>query len=882
MHIIELRALRGPNYWSIYRKKLVYMLLDIHEYEEKPTNTIPDFSERLMEALPTMRIHRCSYKEEGGFFRRVKEGTWAGHVIEHIALELQTLAGLRTGYGRTRQAHKKGLYHVVFSYEEEEAGLMAARSAVDIFQEIASGEHTIEEITARVHSDVSRIRKAADKCRLGPSTLSIVKEAERRGIPVIRLNDFSAVQLGYGIRRKRIEATTTTCTSNVAVDLVSDKFETKQALYEMGIPVPKGLIIQDEDELQDAIDFVGFPLVIKPLDASQGKGVMVNICHEDTALNAFREAKKYSGKVLVEKYVTGRDFRALVINYKFAAASERVPAHVIGDGKCTVRELIDNENMNPLRGSNHGNLLEKIEIDNHTMEMLRQKEFTLETVLPGGTICYLRSSANLSTGGIAIDRTDEVHPENIYLFERIAKLVGLDIAGIDIVAEGLDQPLALNCGGIVEVNAGPGFRMHLSPSFGKPRNVAKNVVDMLFPEGTPSRIPIIAVTGTNGKTTTTRLIAHMIQSSGTVVGFTTTDGIYVNGRLIQQGDNTGPVSAGIVLKDPTVETAVLETARGGILRSGLGFDRCDIGIVLNVSADHIGLGGIHTIEDMAKVKAVVAESVHKEGYAILNADDELVYSIGDDLDCKIALISMQRDNPIIRRHIKRGGAAAVFEGEHVVLHNGSKSYKIEKVAHIPVTFGGKAVFMIQNVLAAVLACHLHGLSLEQIRSGLISFVPSAEKTPGRMNLVELERFSVLVDYAHNPAALQSLHDFISKFENPVKTGIFGGTGDRRDEDLREMGRLAARIFDRIIIKEEDFLRGRKPGEMYNLILEGIKDETPDIPVQFIMKELDALNTAMTTASDNELIVILADNIEEIHQAIEKSKQTVPVILNSFG
>ncbi|MBV6477810.1 MAG: Cyanophycin synthetase [Ignavibacteria bacterium] len=860
MKILEIRALRGANYWSNRWKKLIVMKLDIEDYESKPSDKILGFTERIKEIMPGLVMHTCSYGYEGGFLQRVSEGTWAGHIIEHIALELQTLAGMETGFGRTREAESEGVYNVIFSYVEEEAGKYAAKASVEIFLGLAEGK-SIDELKRLLSGHIQELREIREDVRFGPSTGSIVEEAQNRGIPHIRLNDQSLVQLGYGIYQRTIQATVTCKTGFIPTDVASDKLLCKQLLQTMGIPVPQGYKIRNEDEIGECIDSLGFPVAVKPLDSNHGKGITANINSLEGAVRAFKSAKEYSRTVIIEKSLQGNDFRALVINNRLVAVAERIPALVTGDGRSTIRELIEIVNKDPRRGYGHEKILTQINIDGMTMRVLELKGYTPETVLKKGEVCYLKSTANISTGGTAIDRTDEIHPDNIFLFERIARIIGLDIAGIDIVAPDLSTSLMINGGGIIEVNAAPGFRMHLAPSEGLPRNVAEPVVNMLFPPGEKYRIPIIAVTGTNGKTTTTRLIAHILKNIGRNVGFTTTEGVYIGNRMIQSGDNTGPVSAQMVLRDPTVEIAVLETARGGLLRAGLGFDGCDIGIVMNVTADHLGLKGINTLEEMARVKSIVAENVFKTGYAVLNADDKLVMNMREKIQANIALFSMDENNEFIKAHIKKGGIACVYENNFITLLKGQWKLRVEKVINIPLTFGGKAAFMIQNVIAATLSSYiLHGVSIEDIKFGLNSFVPSETQTPGRLNLIDVGNFTVLVDFAHNPAGMEALSKFVEKLPNKVKTGIIGGTGDRRDEDIKNLGRAAAKMLTNIIIREDESLRGREKGVINQLVLEGVKSEKPDIDVKIIEDEVEAINYVLKNAKKNDLIIILPDNI----------------------
>ncbi len=624
------------------------MRLDLEETEHTPTNKIPGFRERIETLLPSMYTHRCSEGTEGGFFKRVEMGTWMGHVIEHIALEIQTLAGMDVGFGRTRETKTPGTYNVVFNYIEESAGVYAAEEAVKIAESLMNA--TDYDINACIQT----LKEIRERERLGPSTGSIVEEAASRKIPWIRLGKNSLVQLGYGINQQRFQATITGNTSCIAVDIACNKELTKKMLEDAAIPVPSGDLVLDEEGLQRVIKKIGYPLVLKPLDGNHGKGASINVKDYETALVGLEHAQKYSRKVIVEKYITGYDFRVLVIDHRMVAAARRVPAHVMGDGELNLQQLIDKENEDPRRGYGHENVLTEIEVDKDTNELLAKLNYTLETVPQKGEIVYLKSTANLSTGGTSIDVTDMIHPENIQMAERISRIIGLDVCGIDIMAENLTQPLKESGGAILEVNAAPGFRMHLAPSEGLPRNVAAPVVDMLYPPGKEFRIPIIALTGTNGKTTTTRLLAHIVKNNGKRVGFTTSDGIYIHNTLLERGDTTGPLSAEFILKDPTVEFAVLETARGGILRSGLGFGTCDIGVLTNIKEDHLGISDIHNLKDLTRVKRVVLDSVKKDGWCILNADDDYSMRIMNDLHSKVALFSLDENNPHIKKFAKEG------------------------------------------------------------------------------------------------------------------------------------------------------------------------------------------------------------------------------------
>jgi cyanophycin synthetase len=795
----------------------------------------------------------------------VKQGTMMGHIIEHVALELQELAGMRVGFGRTRETKTPGVYQVVIEYTDEQAGRYAARAAVRLCQSIVeTGTYSQNDL----RQDLKDLEDLARDAALGPSTETIVKEAEARDIPWMPLSARAMIQLGYGVHQKRIQATLSEYSGMLGVELACDKEGTKQILRDAGIPVPRGTVINYLDELESAIDDLGgYPIVIKPLDGNHGRGITIDIKNWDEAEKAYDVAREISRAVIVERFYRGSDHRVLVVNGKVVAVAERVPAHVIGDGKSTIQELIDLTNLDPNRGDGHDNVLTKIVVDRNSYSLLERQGYTLETVLNPGEICYLRATANLSTGGIAVDRTDDIHPENIWLTQRVAKIIGLDIAGIDVVTPDITKPLRDVDGVIVEVNAAPGFRMHVCPSQGLPRNVAAPVLDMLFPNGKSGRIPIVAITGTNGKTTTTRLIAHIYRQTGQVVGYTTTDGIYIDDHVVERGDTTGPQSAQVILKDPTVEVAVLETARGGLLRSGLAFQSCDVGVVLNVSADHLGIGDIETVDQLAHLKSVVAETVSPKGYAVLNADDPLVAAMAEQVKGQVAYFSMNPTNELVQSHTHKGGLAAVYENGYLSILKGDWTLRIEQAVHLPVTMEGRAPFMIANALAASLAAFAQGVSIEDIRAALMTFRASVNQTPGRMNLFNLGRYHALIDYAHNAASYEAVGSFVRNWPGE-RVGVIGGPGDRRDEDFIALGKLSANIFDRIIVKEDDDLRGRPSGEASELICKGIIQENPNCQYEVILKETDAVNAGLDRAAEGGLVVILPESVSRAISLIE--------------
>lgn len=875
MKILDIKVMNGPNYWSVKRHKLIVMVLDIEELEQRPTNLIDGFSARLQAMFPSMQGHRCSKEYEGGFFERVEEGTWMGHVIEHIALEIQTLAGMDVGFGRTRETSTSGIYNVVFTYMEAKVGRYAAEASVEIAQAL------IDNTPIDLPAIIQKLREMREVERLGPSTGSIVDEAVKRKIPFIRLNRHSLVQLGYGINQRRIQATVASTTSNIAVEIACDKEDTKNLLEAAQIPVPKGIIVYDEEDLERAIKKLGYPLVTKPIDGNHGKGATTDLKNLEEAKAGFYAAKKYSKAVICERFIVGRDHRVLVINYKFVAAALRTPAAVIGDGKSTIQQLIDQVNSDPRRGYGHEKTLTSIKVDEFTENIFRDKNFSLDTVLEKDYELWLKPTANLSTGGTATDVTDTVHPSNIVMAERIARIIGLDICGIDIMAPDLRDPIAENGGAVLEVNAAPGFRMHLDPTSGLPRNVAEPVIDMLYPPGKSARIPIIAITGTNGKTTTTRLTAHIVKQMGKKVGFTTTEGVYIHSEKLMAGDCTGPVSAEFVLKDPTVEFAVLESARGGILRAGLGFHNCNIAIVTNIAPDHLGLGGIDTLDQLTRVKAVVPKSVFPNGYAILNADDRHVLSMREELDCKIALFSLNENNPHIQAHCEKGGIAAVYENGYVTIMKGTWKIRVDKVTNIPITFGGKAEFNIANVLPAILATYLSDFKIEDIRLALETFVPSPVQTPGRMNIFHFKNFAVMADYAHNAHGMEAIGKFVQKIDATKKVGVIAGVGDRRDEDTIALGVEAAKVFDEIIIRQDKNLRGKSEAEIIALLTKGIHSVKNDLKITSIKTEREAIAFAIRNAIKGSFVVIINDvvdnalgQIQELKEAEDSGKLTI--------
>lgn len=869
MEILNIKVLSGPNFWSNTKSKLIAMKLHLHEYETKPTNLIETFSENLKQLLPSLYQHHCSENREGGFFTRLEEGTWLGHVIEHVALELQWLAGMKCGFGRTRSAGETGVYHVVFSYELENAGIYAAHAAVNLVKALAQ-----QKPYPLLAQDLEQLRQIHAQEGLGPSTRSIVDEAEKRGIPYTRLDNDSLIMLGQGCYQQLMCATLSSQTSLLGAETAADKEKTRQRLLSACIPVPRGLVINSEEELDEAIRQISFPAVIKPADGNHGRGITTHINSLEKARQAFHLARQFSQKVIIEQFIPGSDFRFLLVNYKVIAVARRTPPMITGTGTKSIRQLIEAVNQDPNRGEHHDKFLTKIKVDEITLSILAEHGLNLDSILSQGQSLYLKHAANLSSGGTAVDVTNLVHPHTLFLAERIARLMHLDICGIDVLAKSISLPLQDGNGAVIEVNSCPGLRMHLAPQQGMARNVAKPILDMLFPPQKPSRIPIVAVTGTNGKTTTVRLIAHLAKEAGFSVGFTSTEGIYIHHHEVSRGDCSGPLSAKTVLRDPLVNFAVFECARGGILRSGLGFDQCNISIVTNISEDHLGFDDIHTLDELARVKEVVPRSTMKEGYSILNADDDLVYRIKEVLDCRIALFSLKADNERIHQHCRQGGLAAYVEDNNIVIQQGEHRRLLENILAIPCSFQGKATFMVQNILPAALTGVICDFSMDNIASWLNNFHPTAENLPGRMNLYAFADFKIMVDYGHNEAAFIQFNHYLRQVHASRKVGIIAATGNRKPSDIRKVGYYAAEIFDEIIIRHDEDSRGRSNEELTRLILDGIEQVKTITPhnVKIISNEAEALQYAMNRATPGTFILYFPEDVlkaktylEEIHK-----------------
>ena len=895
LRILETRVLRGPNYWA--REPVIRLLVDLGVLEQYPSNLLPNFSDALIALLPTLEEHACSLGRRGGFITRLRDGTWAGHIAEHVALEFQNLAGTDVRHGKTRAAGRPGQYNCIFEYREEAVGLEAGRMAVALVNHLVAPDDPA--FFFDFAPEMERLIRLAERQAFGPSTQALIDEAVSRDIPFIRLDRHSLVQFGHGVHQQRIRATMTSQTSAIGVDIASDKNLTNRLLDSAGLPVPRADLVDNEEAAVAAARRLGYPCVVKPLDGNHGRGVHLDLRSEEAVRAAFRGAVAQSraGDVVVETYVAGNDYRCLVIGGKVAAIAERVPASVTGDGEQTVRQLVDIANSDPRRGIGHEKVLTRIKVDEGAEALVASQGFGMDDVLPVGTAVKLALTGNMSTGGTSIDRTMEAHPDNVEIAETAARIVGLDVAGIDFICPDIATPVRETGGAIVEVNAAPGFRMHTHPTEGEPQYVARPVIDSLFPAGSPARIPIIAVTGTNGKTTTVRMIAHILKLMGRRVGMTSTDGIVIDGRLIKKGDMSGPKSALMVLQNPKVDTAVFEVARGGILREGIGYDRNDVAVVTNVTGDHLGLGGIDTIGQLANVKAVVVEAVPRSGTAVLNADDHHVYRMGRHCAGRVVLFSMatakgEDGYDRVDGHTSRGGAAFRLEpsaeGELIVLRLGSRTMPVLYTHLIPATFGGRARMNVANALAAAAAAWAAGAHLHDIRQGLRTFSTSFFQAPGRLNLLDVAGVRVVIDYCHNVDGMRQLADFVDRMmvESPTKSGrlgaassgsrtgraigVLGIPGDRRNEDQLEYGAIAARSFDEIIVREDKNLRGRVPGESASNVIEGVRRARADGSARAtrsekVLDELTAVRTALRRASPGDLVVCCVDDAISVYR-----------------
>ncbi len=866
MEIESIRSYTGRNIYS--HKPVIRLDINIGDLYTKPTRDMENFNETLLSLAPGLQRHYCSLGYEGGFVDRLKEGTYIGHVTEHLILELQSMLGYDVFYGKTRVIKEPSNYYIVYEYVNEKCGIQCGMAAVDIIKSIIKNEKVI---LTYILEDISKI---VAEYELGPSAKAIYDEAVKRGIPVTRVGNESLLQLGYGKYSRLIEASLTDNPSCISIDIVGNKFLTKEILYNNKIPVPCGDIAYTVDSAVKISREIGYPVVIKPYDGNQGKGVILNIRSDDEARDAFAESMKYSKAVLVEKFIEGKDYRVLIVGGKVSAVSERKPPCVLGDGFHTVRELIDIENSSPLRGEDHERPLTRIKVENVTLGILAKRGMDLNYIPEAGETIPLRYNSNLSTGGTARDCTEEIHPCNSSTFVKAARLLGLDIAGIDVTMNDISVPLAPSNGAVVEVNAAPGLRMHLYPSEGKSRNVAEDIVGMMFPENKPYAVPIVSVTGTNGKTTATRLIRHTLALMGRKVGMTSTSGIYIGDECVLKGDNTGPVSAKMVLSNREVEAAVLETARGGIIRRGLGYDLADVGVITNITDDHLGIDGINTLEDLAFVKSLVVEAVKPDGYSVLNADDQMTEYFLERAAGNVFLFSKSGNNPLVEKHVREGGKAAFVRNGSIVIHD-EKDMALINIGEIPITFGGLIGCNIENSLAAASALYALGIQTEVIEMGLKSFKPDVVSNPGRFNLFDVGSFKVMLDYGHNSAGYREVISFIKSIGAKRYIGVIGVPGDRQDSSACEIGAICSKAFSKIYIKEDYDLRGRKQGEVAgilkkSLLESGCKEDT----IEIILPENKAFETAMLDAQPGDLIVLFYQEFEEAFELVDKFKRVL--------
>jgi len=860
MEIRKIQTIEGANAYS--HRPIIRAIVDLQEWTERFSNELGDFGLRLVENLPTLADHYCSRGKHGGFIERLQEGTLIGHVIEHVTIDLLTQAGQIIKYGKTMAIlEEPGVYEIIFNYQAKEGAVEAFKQAFTLVKNL------LNQGTFDVLQAVNHIKDVMSESELGTSTKMIVAACQERGIPVHRLNESSLLQLGYGRNQRRIEATMTDATSSIGVDIACDKQMTKKILRDGGIPVPSGQIVRTEEEVIRAFLDMGTTAVIKPLHGNQGKGVTLQLTSVAEVRAAFKVAQTYGEWVIIEEYITGQHYRLVVVGDHLIAAAQRIPAHVIGDGSSTIEELVAETNEDPLRGDDHEKALTKIKIDPVVLLTLSQKQIALSSVPEQGEVVYLRDSANLSTGGTAEDVTDRVHPDNVDLVVYASKLIGLDVAGIDLVIEDIEASYRNKNGHIIEVNAAPGIRMHHFPSVGKARNVGKAIVAQVFPTGN-GRIPIVAITGTNGKTTTTRMISKILTDQKLMVGMSSTDGIYLNQKLCIKGDMTGPESARIVLRHPDVQVAVLETARGGILRAGLGYDYADVAVITNVSNDHLGQYGIETLEDIAHLKSLVAEVVKPHSYVILNADDPLVVQMAKRTKGRVIYFSSEKDNICVRKHLGIGGTAVFVRRGTVLLCQGSRSNRICSVKQIPVTWDGKAKHNIQNVLASVAAGWALGLSAVAIKNSLQDFSSDAEHNRGRLNLYELNGVRVFVDYGHNAAGIREVAKTLQQFKGGSLVGCITVPGDRPDESVREVGRIAAQGFKRLFIREDSDLRGRKPGEIAQLLYdEAVRSGMNSNKIEVVLSEIEAFRRGVDSCVPGDTFVMFYENIEPIEEEI---------------
>ncbi|HZZ26731.1 MAG TPA: cyanophycin synthetase [Pirellulales bacterium] len=855
MQIRKVQTLRGPNIWANF--PVLEAWVDLGALKDCASDELSGFNERLKAFLPSLIEHRCSVGERGGFFERLRRGTYLAHILEHVVLELQTLAGSDCGFGRTRESNEDGVYKVAIEYQEE----TLCRAALEAGRELCLA--AVDDQQFDVDSTIKRLRSLYENTRLGPSTDAIVNAALQRGIPVRRLNDGSLVQLGWGSKQRRILASETDRTTAMAETIAQDKELTRSLLHSIAVPVPEGRPVENAADAWEAAAEIGLPVVVKPRYGNQGRGVATNLRTQEQVTAAYAAAREESRNIIVEKHATGGDFRLLIVGDKLVAAAQRQPAQVTGDGQHTIQALVDEVNSDPRRGEDHATCLSKIPLDAVSLQVLAEQGYTLDSIPAAGQQVLIRRNANLSTGGTAADVTDFVHPEIAARAIEAARMVGLDVAGVDVVCENIGRPLEQQSGVIVEVNAAPGLRMHLQPSKGQPQSVGETIISTMFPEGHNGRIPVVAVTGVNGKTTTTRFIAHIVRQTGRKVGMTCTEGIFLDDRRLETGDCSGPQSAQKLLMNPGVDAVVLETARGGILRAGLAFDRCDVAVVTNIGeGDHLGLNDIETLDKLARVKRVPVEAVSKGGTAVLNAADPLTAEMAKSCPGSVLFFAIDPQHPVLLQHCAAGGRAVSVHDGIIVLTEGNHEIPLMPIDRVPLTHGGRAGFQVENTLAAVGAAWSLGFTREIIRAGLETFAAGLEYVPGRFNLLEVNGAAVVVDYGHNPSSLMAILDVLKVFPHQNRIAVYTAAGDRRDVDMVRQGELLGEAFDRVILYEDHYVRGRTPGEIMTRFREGLSRAQRVEHIEEVFGAIKAIEAALSVLQPGDLLLLQADTVDE--------------------
>lgn len=860
MNIVHVRAISGPNVY-IY-KPVIVMRVDLEEYTERDSYEFPGFVNRLLALCPGLYDHYCAMGRPGGFVERLYGGTYLGHIIEHVALELLTQIGYKANFGKTRSAGRPGLYDVIVEYESEEPTRFLMERAIDLVEACVRGEYFPLSQTLQ---EAERLRIADD---LGPSTAAIAAAAKRRNIPVRRIRG-SLLQLGTGKYRKYVQATMTQATSAIAVDIASDKSLTKEILHMAGIRVPRGAVARTPAEAEQIFRKLHTAVAVKPLDGCQGQGVSIDIRSEEELADAFEHASQVCADVVIEEFIRGRQYRLLVVGGKCRAAAQRLPAHVVGDGQRTVNQLIEVVNAQPERGEDHEKPLTRIVVDDAVYRYLANQRRTLTDIPAPGEIVFLRDSANLSTGGIAVDVTANMDPSYASMAERAARAVGLDVCGVDLISGDIQSAATVHEAVVIEVNAAPGIRMHHYPSVGESRDAGAAIVESLYPVGGKSRVPVVSVTGTNGKTTTTRMIRHILSSCGYVVGMTSTEGVYVGDELVLSGDAAGPSSAQLILADQSVDVAVLETARGGIMRAGLAYEQADVGIITNIALDHIGQDGLQTLDDIVRVKALVAECVlPQSGLAVLSADDPELVKLAGRLKARVALFSISDQNPSVMRHLARGGQALFVRDGWIIEAAGSLEWKIVRVEELPITLNGMASFHVANTLCAIAAARHLGVTRQRCADALTQF-RSDLHNPGRINLFRLPSgCHVISDYGHNPDGLQAVGEMVAKITARRVPAVIGFPGDRDSAVLEAAARVAVKYFEPLYVKEDRDTRGRQRGEVAQILVDAIHKANSHVQVHVLLDEFAALKAAVKAHAHEHLIIMFHEEGEPVKKLLK--------------